>query len=56
MSEKRLTRSMLVPLLSLRKKGWKGMTGHPIDWEKDLNLNSRTSFLKSRETDTAYQI
>ena len=40
MSEKRLTRSMLVPLLSLRKKGWKGMTGHPIDWEKDLNLYS----------------
>ena len=36
MSKKRLTNSMLIPLLSLEKKGWKWMIGHLIDRGKDL--------------------
>jgi hypothetical protein len=35
MSEKRLKSSMLVALVLLNLRGWKGLTGNPIDRGKD---------------------
>ena len=35
MSKKRFMSSMLVALVLLNLRGWKGLTGNPIDWGKD---------------------